>query len=127
MKRLMMSVAFLLVATMGFAQDPNTKGMSFDQLNKYLGLRDDQVERVSAIHSYFEQQLGGAVNAETMFNNEKQDRANNALMANLKLMKKALDGKQYDKYVALIKVTSENAQVHANKQLLDSYLADLNK
>ena len=38
MKRLMMSVAFMLVATMGFAQNPSENGMSFYQINRYHGL-----------------------------------------------------------------------------------------
>lgn len=125
MKRLMMSVAFMLVATMGFAQNPGEKGMSFDQLNRYLGLKGEQVEKVATIHSYFEKQLGGVVNSETMFNNAKQKDADNALLSNLKLMKKVLDDDQYRKYVALIKVTSENSKVNAgNNALLDSYLAE---
>lgn len=125
MKRLMMSVAFMLVATMGFAQNPGEKGMSFDQLNRYLGLTGQQVEKVATIHSYFEKQLGGVVNSETMFNNAKQKDADNALLSNLKLMKKVLDDDQYRKYVALIKVTSENSKVNAsNNALLDSYLAE---
>ena len=111
MKRLMMSVAFMLVATMGFAQNPSEKGMSFDQLNRYLGLTGEQ--------------LGGVVNSETMFNNAKQKDADNALLSNLKLMKKVLDDDQYRKYVALIKVTSENSKVNVgNNALLDSYLAE---
>ena len=102
MKRLMMSVAFMLVATMGFAQNPSEKGMSFDQLNRYLGLTGEQVEKVATIHSYFEKQLGGVVNSE-----------------------KVLDDDQYRKYVALIKVTSENSKVNVgNNALLDSYLAE---
>lgn len=125
MKRLMMSVAFMLVATMGFAQNPGEKGMSFDQLNRYLGLTGQQVEKVATIHSYFEKQLGGVVNSETMFNNAKQKDADNALLSNLKLMKKVLNDDQYRKYVALIKVTSENSKVNAsNNALLDSYLAE---
>lgn len=125
MKRLMMSVAFMLVATMGFAQNPSEKGMSFDQLNRYLGLTGEQVVKVATIHSYFEKQLGGVVNSETMFNNAKQKDADNALLSNLKLMKKVLDDDQYRKYVALIKVTSENSKVNVgNNALLDSYLAE---
>ena len=99
--------------------------MSFDQLNRYLGLTGEQVEKVATIHSYFEKQLGGVVNSETMFNNAKQKDADNALLSNLKLMKKVLDDDQYRKYVALIKVTSENSKVNVgNNALLDSYLAE---
>lgn len=125
MKRLMMSVAFMLVATMGFAQNPDAKGMSFDQLSRYLGLKNSQVEKVATIHSYFEKQLGGVINAETMFNNARQKEADNALLSNLKLMKKVLDDNQYRKYVALIRVTGENAKMHnSHNAIVDSYLAE---
>jgi len=117
MRRLgMMVVALMMVATMSFAQKvSDSKSMSFDKLSRYLQLDANQIAEVSEINTYFENQLGQPLSAEAL---------RNALLCNLKLMKRALTKDQYRKYVALINVTRANQEDKVSNPLLDSYLAE---
>ena len=112
MRRLgMMVVALMMVATMSFAQKvSDSKSMSFDKLSRYLQLDANQIAEVSEINTYFENQLG--------------QETRNALLCNVKLMKRALTKDQYRKYVALINVTRANQEDKVSNPLLDSYLAE---
>ncbi len=126
MKRLgMMAVAFMMVATMGFAQSANeSKGVTFDRLSRYLQLDENQIAEVSEINAYFENQLGQPLSAEALCNNVKPEETRNALLCNLKLMKRALTKSQYRKYIALINVTRANQEDKTSNPILDSYLAE---
>ena len=126
MKRLgMMAVAFMMVATMGFAQSANeSKGVTFDRLSRYLQLGENQIAEVSEINAYFENQLGQPLSAEALCNNVKPEETRNALLCNLKLMKRALTKSQYRKYIALINVTRANQEDKTSNPILDSYLAE---
>lgn len=120
----MMMVA-AMIATASFAQDANgSKGMSFDKLNKYLRLDANQMVEVAQINSYFENQLGQPISAEALCNNARPEETRNALMCNLKLMKRVLTKEQYRKYVALINVTRANQEDNLSSPLLDSFLAE---
>lgn len=115
----------MMVATLGFAQkadDPNRK--SFDRLSKYLRLGENQIAEVSEINAYFEKQLGQPLSAKALCDNERPEATRNALLCNLKLMKRVLTKEQYRKYVALINVTRANRDDKLSSPLLDSYLAD---
>ena len=76
--------------------------MSFDKLSRYLQLDANQIAEVSEINTYFENQLGQPLSAEALCNNARPEETRNALLCNLKLMKRALTKDQYRKYVALI-------------------------
>ena len=56
--------------------------------------------------------------------NHRPEETRNALLCNLKLMKRALTKDQYRKYVALINVTRANQEDKVSNPLLDSYLAE---
>ncbi len=126
MRRLgMMVVALMMVATMSFAQKvSDSKSMSFDKLSRYLQLDANQIAEVSEINTYFENQLGQPLSAEALCNNARSEETRNALLCNLKLMKRALTKDQYRKYVALINVTRANQEDKVSNPLLDSYLAE---
>ena len=126
MRRLgMMVVALMMVATMSFAQKvSDSKSMSFDKLSRYLQLDANQIAEVSEINTYFENQLGQPLAAEALCNNARPEETRNALLCNLKLMKRALTKDQYRKYVALINVTRANQEDKVSNPLLDSYLAE---
>lgn len=126
MRRLgMMVVALMMVATMSFAQKvSDSKSMSFDKLSRYLQLDANQIAEVSEINTYFENQLGQPLSAEALCNNAIPEETRNALLCNLKLMKRALTKDQYRKYVALINVTRANQEDKVSNPLLDSYLAE---
>ena len=102
MRRLgMMVVALMMVATMSFAQKvSDSKSMSFDKLSRYLQLDANQIAEVSEINTYFENQLGQPLSAEALCNNARPEETRNALLCNLKLMKRALTKDQYRKNVA---------------------------
>ena len=123
MRRLgMMVVALMMVATMSFAQKvSDSKSMSFDKLSRYLQLDANQIAEVSEINTYFENQ---PLSAEALCNNARPEETRNALLCNLKLMKRALTKDQYRKYVALINVTRANQEDKVSNPLLDSYLAE---
>ena len=121
----MMVVALMMVATMSFAQKvSDSKSMSFDKLSRYLQLDANQIAEVSEINTYFENQLGQPLSAEALCNNAGPEETRNALLCNLKLMKRALTKDQYRKYVALINVTRANQEDKVSNPLLDSYLAE---
>lgn len=126
MRRLgMMVVALMMVATMSFAQKvSDSKSMSFDKLSRYLQLDANQIAEVSEINAYFENQLGQPLSAEALCNNVRPEETRNALLCNLKLMKRALTKDQYRKYVALINVTRANQEDKVSNPFLDSYLAE---
>lgn len=126
MKRFSMMVAsFVFVATMCFAQESKkAEGVSFDKLSKYLQLEPAQLEEASMIYAYFVNQLGQPLSGEALCNHPKPENVQNALICNLKLMKRTLTPGQYRKYVALINVTRANREMKTSPSLLDSYLAE---
>ena len=69
-------------------------------------------------------ELGQPLSAEALCNNARPEETRNALLCNLKLMKRALTKDQYRKYVALINVTRANQEDKVSNPLLDSYLAE---
>lgn len=118
------TVLFMTVA-MSFAQSGNgTKGTTFEKLSYYLQLQPEQVEQVAQINDYLVKQLGQPLSAEALCNNPKPEDAQNALLCNLKLMKKVLTREQYHKYVALINVTRANQENKLTNPVLESYLAE---
>ena len=121
----MAAMALLMGATMGYAQNGKEAGkQSFEHLSKYLQLTDAQSAEVEEINAYLEQQLGQPLSAEALSQSDRPDQVRNALLCNLKLMKRTLTKAQYQKYVALINVTCANCAGVVMGPDLDTYLAE---
>ena len=125
MRRLgvLVAVALMMGATTSFAQG-NKEAASFERLSKYLRLTEAQVSEVAEINAYLENQLGQPLSAEALSQSERAKDVQNALLCNLKLMKRALTKEQYGKYVALINVTRANQPKAISSPDLEAYLAE---
>ena len=122
---LWVAVALMMGATTSFAQEGREVNQkSFERLSKYLQLTDAQVSEVAEINAYFENQLGQPLSAEALSQSDRADEMQNALLCNLKLMKRALTKEQYNKYVALINVTRANQPKAITSPDLEAYLAE---
>ena len=102
MKRLGLcaAVAMMMSTMMSFAQEGREANQkSFERLNKYLRLTEAQVSEVAEINAYLEGQLGQPLSAEALNQIDRSEELQNALLCNLKLMKRALTKEQYHKYV----------------------------
>lgn len=122
---MMAAMALLMGATMGYAQSgKEAKLQSFERLSRYLKLTDAQSGEVEEINAYLEQQLGQPLSAEVLSQSERPEQVRNALLCNLKLMKRALTKEQYQKYVTLINVTRANCAGVVMGPDLDAYLAE---
>ena len=120
---LLVAVALMMGATTSFAQG-NKEAASFERLSKYLRLTEAQVSEVAEINAYLENQLGQPLSAEALSQSERAKDVQNALLCNLKLMKRALTKEQYGKYVALINVTLANQPKAISSPDLEAYLAE---
>ena len=120
---LLVAVALMMGTTTSFAQG-NKEAASFERLSKYLRLTEAQVSEVAEINAYLENQLGQPLSAEALSQSERAKDVQNALLCNLKLMKRALTKEQYGKYVALINVTRANQPKAISSPDLEAYLAE---
>ena len=115
MKTLILTIAVLLATSFaGFAQsnEMNTVSLSkqpfivsFEALEKYLDLSFEQVEDVRNINDYFIATQKRSVKTSSEIQPEKMQQA---VYANIKLLKEVLSPEQYRKYVGLINVTNYN-------------------
>ena len=122
---LLVAVALMMGATTSFAQgNKEANQASFERLSKYLRLTEAQVSEVAEINAYLENQLGQPLSAEALSQSERAKDVQNALLCNLKLMKRALTKEQYGKYVALINVTRANQPKAISSPDLEAYLAE---
>ena len=122
---LLVAVALMMGATTSFAQgNKEANQSSFERLSKYLRLTEAQVSEVAEINAYLENQLGQPLSAEALSQSERAKYVQNALLCNLKLMKRALTKEQYGKYVALINVTRANQPKAISSPDLEAYLAE---
>ena len=87
-------------------------------------MTEAQVSEVAEINAYLENQLGQPLSAEALSQSERAKDVQNALLCNLKLMKRALTKEQYGKYVALINVTRANQPKAISSPDLEAYLAE---
>lgn len=132
MKRIVLLVAVIgMVAGKSFAQQvaPSQNAnkvqyTSFKHLGSYLQLQPEQVEEVYTIQAYFVDQLRQPLSVAAVYQNERPVEAQNALLCNLMLMHRVLTPGQYDKYLALMNVSRDQAKATINNTLLDYYLAD---
>ena len=105
-----MAVLCLSVASYAAGNQPTTEkkwngNISVEKLSKYLNLDSKQSEEVANICDLFNEQMKRA-NSSSKKNQEKMLR--NAIYGNLKLMKKALNEKQYAEYTKVLNVTLKN-------------------
>ena len=122
---LLVAVALMMGATTSFAQgNKEANQASFERLSKYLRLTEAQVSEVAEINAYLENQLGQPLSAEALSQSERAKDVQNALLCNLKLMKRELTKEQYGKYVALINVTRANQPKAISSPDLEAYLAE---
>ena len=122
---LLVAVALMMGATTSFAQSGKEANQtSFERLSKYLRLTEAQAPEVAEINAYFENQLGQPLSAEALSQSERPEEMRNALLYNLKLMKRALTKEQYRKYVALINVSRANQPMAITSPDLEAYLAE---
>ena len=117
MKRFGMSLVLALAMTanlFGVGNQPPTEkakwnvNINANKLSKFLQLSGAQQEKVIDICSYFNEQM---VRASRSRDNKRQKLLRNAIYGNPKLMKEALDEKQYTKYVRLLNVTLRNRDI----------------
>ncbi len=111
MKRfgLTLAAAFCLAsATFAAGNQPTNEkwegNINVSKLSSYLQLNGNQQEEVANICDYFNEQMKRANSSKK--NQEKLLR--NAIYGNLKLMKKALNEKQYAEYTKVLNVTLKN-------------------
>ena len=122
---LLVAVALMMGATTSFAQSGKEANQtSFERLSKYLRLTEAQAPEVAESNAYFENQLGQPLSAEALSQRERPEEMRNALLCNLKLMKRALTKEQYRKYVALINVSRANQPMAITSPDLEAYLAE---
>ena len=115
MKTLILTIAVLLATSFaGFAQsnEMNTVSLSkqpfivsFEALERYLDLSFEQVEDVRNINDYFIATQKKSVTTSSEIQSEKMQQA---VYANIKLLKEVLSPEQYRKYIGLINVTNNN-------------------
>lgn len=103
-------VAALCLTTLTFAagNQPTTEKwegrINVEKLSRFLKLTGKQQQEVANICEYFNEQMKYAVSSKK--NQEKL--LHNAIYGNLKLMKKALDEKQYSEYAKVLNATLKN-------------------
>ena len=115
MKTLILTIAVLLTTSFaGFAQSNEMNQVSlskqpfivsFESLEKYLDLSFDQLEDVRNINAYFIVTQKRSVKSSTEIQLEQMQQA---VYANLKLLKNVLTPEQYKKYIGLLNVTNYN-------------------
>jgi len=115
MKTLILTIAVLLTTSFaGFAQSNEMNKVSlskqpfivsFESLEKYLDLSFDQLEDVRNINAYFIVTQKKSVKSSTEIQPEQMQQA---VYANLKLLKNVLTPEQYKKYIGLLNVTNYN-------------------
>lgn len=81
------------------------------KLGKYLKLNSAQSEEVANICEYFSEQMSKANTAKK----DQDEKLQNAIYGNLKLMKQTLSEEQYSKYAALLNITLINKGIELNK------------
>ena len=122
---LLVAVALMMGATTSFAQGNKEVNQAFLWRGGQRDLHiEAQVSEVAEINAYLENQLGQPLSAEALSQSERAKDLQNALLCNLKLMKRALTKEQYGKYVALINVTRANQPKAISSPDLEAYLAE---
>lgn len=111
MKRLGLTlVAAICMSASVFAagNQPTTEkwegNINVTKLSKYLKLTSGQHEEVANICEYFNEQMTRATRSK----NHQDSLLRNAIYANLKLMKKTLNEKQYADYAKVLNATLKN-------------------
>ncbi|MCD7915042.1 MAG: hypothetical protein LUG96_07105 [Tannerellaceae bacterium] len=118
--------AFLLSATMSFAQGNQNKvskepfAANTEKLAKYLELTPAQMQEVTNINEYFIEMQRASLRVGKKKTRQKMQQA---VYSNLKLMKETLTPEQYRKYVILLNVTHNNNIRKGITSMPNAYLA----
>lgn len=78
--------------------------INVNKLSKFLNLENAQYDEVSNICQYFDEQMSRATGSKK----DQDAKVRNAVYANLKLMKKVLNEKQYANYTKVLNMTLKN-------------------
>ena len=120
MKKMIFAHVAMVMMTMSAnaqSNDNNSK-LTFDRLASYLELRVNQIEPVKTAMAQFESSM------EALYQNRDASKGGEAwekIQARHKAtMKKVLNEKQYDKYVAMLNLTAKNAADRIQDQQLAS-------
>lgn len=109
-KIVLVAFAALVFSATGFAKGVGEASVNYNfdinvsKLSSYLQLNSSQAGTVSDICDYFATQMKEASYSKK----GQQEKVNNAVYGNLKLMKETLTNEQYKKYVKLLNVTLKN-------------------
>ena len=113
---LTLATAFVFTSSVFASGTPTNNVKKWDgsvnrtSLNNYLNLSPNQADEVSTIFDHFEYELKAANNAKK----DKDVKFRNAVYANLKLMKRTLDEKQYASYIRVLGSTLRNKGISLN-------------
>ena len=120
MKKMIFALVAMVMMTMSAnaqSNDNNSK-LTFDRLASYLELRVNQIEPVKTAMAQFESSMEAYNQLQDV---SKGGEAWEKIQARHKAtMKKVLDKKQYDKYVAMLNLTAQNAADRIQDQQLAS-------
>lgn len=110
MKRLVViAMALTLCAMLAGAQTPKISKKDFiintEKLNTFLKLDADQLYKVGMINKHFKKQQAKVRKAKAPLQEQKKQEA---VYANLKLMREVLTDTQYRKYVAALNMTNNH-------------------
>lgn len=103
-------VAAFCLATLTFAagNQPTTEKwegrINVEKLSRFLKLTGKQQQEVANICDYFSEQMRYATSSKK----NQEEMLHNAIYGNLKLMKKALNEKQYAEYTKVLNATLQN-------------------
>lgn len=110
MKRVVLTVAIALcigATTFAAEKQPISNwggNISITSLSKYLNLTSAQAEEVANISTYFDTEMSKA-----SYSRKNQDqKIQNAVYSNLKLMRQTLSAEQYTKYLKVLNITLQN-------------------
>ena len=127
MKRLGLFVVAVLMSANVFANNDGSAKEPFSaslyQLSSYLNLTAAQIDEVEAINTYFIEKQKESLRALPSVQEQKMQEA---IYGNLKLMKKVLTNDQYRKYVMLVNITNNNNRLMGISSVNDVYLAENN-
>ena len=111
-------VAMVMMTMSANAQSNDNNKLTFDRMANYLELRIDQVEPVKTAMAQFERMLATIDQLQDVsMAGEAWEKIQTRHKAT---MKKVLDKKQYDKYVATLDLTAKNTAERLQEQKLAS-------
>lgn len=118
MKKMVFALVAMVMMTMSAnaqSNDNNSK-LTFDRLASYLELRGDQIEQVKTAMAQFESSMQAYYQLQDA--SKAADTWGKIQNRHKITMKKVLDEKQYNKYMATFELTTKNAADRIHDQQL---------